>query len=87
MRCALTKVFHNMFDGRQNYDKDGWLVLGFNGHQPEISDYYTSTGSLYMATLGFLPLGLPADNVFWTAPAEPWTSVKAWNGMPFKHDP
>lgn len=87
VRCALTKVFHNMFDGRQNYDKDGWLVLGFNGHQPEISDYYTSTGSLYMATLGFLPLGLPADNVFWTAPAEPWTSVKAWNGMPFKHDP
>lgn len=87
VRCALTKVFHNMYDGRQNYDENGWLVLGFNGHQPEIADYYTSTGSLYMATLGFLPLGLPADNPFWADPAEPWTSVKAWNGMPFKHDP
>ena len=87
VRCALTKVFHNMFDGQQNYDQNGWLVLGFNGHQPGISDGYTSTGSLYMATLGFLPLGLPADDAFWTAPAEPWTSMKAWNGMPFKHDP
>lgn len=87
VRCALTKVFHNMYDGRQNYDENGWLVLGFNGHQPEIADYYTSTGSLYMATLGFLPLGLPADNPFWTDPAAPWTSVKAWNGMQFKHDP
>jgi hypothetical protein len=71
----------------QNFDSNGWLVLGFNGHQPEIADYYTSTGSLYMATLGFLPLGLPADNPFWKDPPAPWTSVKAWGGMKFKHDP
>ena len=48
-----------MYEGNQNFDKDGWLVLGFNGHQPECADGYTSTGSLYMATLSFLPLGLP----------------------------
>ena len=42
-----------MYDGNQNFDKNGWLVLGFNGHQPELADYYTTTGSLYMATLGF----------------------------------
>jgi hypothetical protein len=83
----LTKVFHNMYDGNQNYDANGWLVLGFNGHQPQIADYYSSTGSLYMATLGFLPLGLPANNAFWSRPATPWTSVKAWKGMPFDHDP
>lgn len=87
VRCALTKVFHNMYDGNQNYDANGWLVLGFNGHQPQIADYYSSTGSLYMATLGFLPLGLPANNAFWSRPATPWTSVKAWKGMPFDHDP
>lgn len=80
VRCALTKVMYNLFNGSQNFDKNGWLVLGFNGHQPEISDSYTSTGSLYMATLAFLPLGLPADNPFWTGKAEPWTSVKAWEG-------
>jgi hypothetical protein len=87
VRCALTKVFHNMYDGNQNFDDNGWLVLGFNGHQPEIADDYTSTGSLYMATLGFLPLGLSADDAFWTDAPEPWTSVKAWNGMKFRHDP
>ena len=80
VRCALTAVHQNMYEGNQNFDKNGWLVLGFNGHQPEIADSYTSTGSLYMATLSFLPLGLPADNEFWTAPAADWTSKKAWKG-------
>lgn len=86
VRCALTKVFYNMYDGDQNFDSRGWLVLGFNGHQPTIADVYTSTGSLYMATLGFLPLGLPASNRFWTdAPAD-WTSRKAWKGLPVRKD-
>lgn len=86
VRCALTKVYRNMFEGNQNFDSNGWLVLGFNGHQPEVADTYTSTGSLYMATLGFLTLGLPADNTFWTAPPADWTSKKAWSGQPVKKD-
>lgn len=86
VRSALTKVMHKMYDGNQNFDDNGWLVLGFNGHQPEIADYYTSTGSLYMATLGFLTLGLPASNEFWTAAPAPWTSLKAWNGDALKKD-
>lgn len=86
VRCALTKVIQNMYAGNQNFDKDGWLVLGFNGHQPEIADSYTSTGSLYMATLGFLTLGLPADNKFWTDAPAPWTSQKAWEGDSFRKD-
>jgi hypothetical protein len=86
VRCGLTKAMHNMFDSSNNFDANGWLVLGFNGHQPEVADTYTSTGSLYMATLGFLALGLPATNAFWSAPAADWTSKKAWNGQPFKKD-
>ncbi|WP_199140536.1 DUF2264 domain-containing protein [Pedobacter sp. ASV12] len=86
VRAALTKVMHNMYDGHQNFDQNGWLLLGFNGHQPMIADTYTSTGSLYMATLGFLTLGLPADNAFWTGPPAPWTSVKAWGGAALKKD-
>lgn len=86
VRCALTAVHRNMYEGNQNFDANGWLVLGFNGHQPECADGYTSTGSLYMATLSFLPLGLPADNAFWTDPAEDWTSKKAWKGEQLHKD-
>ncbi|MBZ4191314.1 DUF2264 domain-containing protein [Niabella beijingensis] len=86
VRCALTAVIKDMYDGPQNFDGKGWLVLGFNGHQPTMADQYTSTGSLYMAALGFLPLGLPADNRFWTDAAADWTSKKAWSGQPVKKD-
>ena len=86
VRCALTAVHRNMYEGNQNFDKDGWLVLGFNGHQPEVADGYTSTGSLYMATLSFLPLGLPADNPFWTNEPADWTTKKAWKGEKIRKD-
>lgn len=86
VREALTAVHRNMYEGNQNFDKNGWLVLGFNGHQPECADVYTSTGSLYMATLSFLPLGLPADNPFWTDPAADWTTKKAWSGQTLRKD-
>ncbi|MGL4331406.1 MAG: DUF2264 domain-containing protein [Bacteroidales bacterium] len=86
VRCALTAVHRNMYDGNQNFDENGWLVLGFNGSQPGMADGYTSTGSLYMASLSFLPLGLSADNKFWTDPAADWTTKKAWKGDPVKKD-
>lgn len=86
VRCALTAVHRNMYEGDQNFDKEGWLVLGFNGHQPEAADGYTSTGSLYMATLSFLPLGLPADNPFWTDEPADWTTKKAWKGEKIRKD-
>lgn len=86
VRCGLTAVMHRMYDQCDNFDKNGWLVLGFCGSQPNIADVYTSTGSLYMATLAFLPLGLPADNPFWTNAPEDWTSKKAWSGKPTPKD-
>ena len=85
VRSALTKVIENMMNDA-NYDKSDFLVLGFNGHQPEIADYYTNTGSLYMASLIFLPLGLPASHPFWTVPAEDWTMKRAWSGVGFPID-
>ena len=86
VRCALTKVTDKLYSGNQNFDTNGWLVLGFNGHQPMAADVYTSTGSLYMATLSFITLGLPVSDNFWTDPPAPWTAVKAWGGMPLKKD-
>ena len=86
IRCAMTALMKRMYDGCNNFDARGWLILGFCGSQPTVADYYTSTGSLYMATLSFLPLGLPADHDFWTGAASNWTQKKAWNSEPFKKD-
>lgn len=86
VRCALTKVKQNMYETPGTFDKNGWLQLGFCGHEPEIADYYTSTGSLYMATLSFLPLGLSADHEFWTGAPVAWTAKQAWAGKGFAKD-
>ena len=79
VRCALTKVMKRQL-AKGTFDKDGWLNLGFCGHQPEIADRYVSTGSNYLCTFIFLPLGLQADDEFWTAKPEKWSSVKIWSG-------
>lgn len=86
VRSALTLVKKNMYEAPGTFDKNGWLLLGFVGHDPDIADYYTSTGSLYMATLSFLPLGLPAENEFWSAPEADWTAKKAWSSQKFPKD-
>ena len=86
VRAALTKVLHRMFDQQQNFNESGYLTIGFCGHQPETADWYTNNGSLYMTSLAFMPLGLPADHPFWTDDPQPWTQVKAWGGQPFPKD-
>lgn len=86
VRAALTRVMHRMFDTQQNFNDDGYLTIGFCGHQPETADWYTNNGSLYMTTLAFMPLGLPASHPFWTDAPQPWTQVKAWGGQPFPKD-
>ena len=86
VRAALTAVMHRMFDQQQNFNEGGYLTIGFCGRQPDTADWYTNNGSLYMTTLAFMPLGLPATHAFWTDAAEPWTQVKAWNGQPFPKD-
>lgn len=86
VRAALTKVMHRMFDIQNNYNKGGYLTIGFCGSQPATADWYTNNGSLYMTSLAFMPLGLPATDPFWTEAAQPWTQVKAWGGQPFPKD-
>jgi hypothetical protein len=85
-RGALTAVIHRTLDAPDTFDKDGWLQIGFCGHQPGIGETYISTGSLYLCSVAFLPLGLQASDTFWSVPAQPWTSVKAWSGRPFPID-
>ncbi len=86
VRAALTAVMHSMFDGKENFNEKGYLTIGFTGRQPNVADWYTNNGSLYMTSLAFLPLGLPASHPFWTDAPRPWTSCKAWNAQPFPKD-
>lgn len=86
VRAALTKVMHRMMDQQNNYNQAGFLTIGFAGSQPNIADWYTNNGSLYMCSLAFMPLGLPASAPFWTDQPQPWTQVKAWGGQPFPKD-
>ncbi|SFV27203.1 DUF2264 domain-containing protein [Thermoflavifilum thermophilum] len=86
VRSALTAVMRRQFEAQGTFDAKGWLQIGFCGHQPEAANSYISTGSLYLCTNGFLPLGLPPDDPFWTEPAADWTAKKAWSGISFQPD-
>jgi hypothetical protein len=86
VRSAMTAVIKRMIQAPGTFDKDGWLTIGFAGHQPGIGETYISTGSLYLCTAGLLPLGLPATDEFWTDPASDWTSVRAWRGEDLASD-
>ena len=98
VRAAITAVANRMFYGQlenpdqnakalsKNYNEGGFLTIGFVGPHPNVADWYTNNGSLYLTSLAFLPLGLPETDSFWTAPAEKWTSKKAWEGDDFPKD-
>jgi hypothetical protein len=86
VRCALTAVMKNMFIP-STFRKGDWLTLGLVGDKQEnLADYYTNTGSVYITSLVFLSLGLPASDEFWSAPCTEWTQKKAWSGKIFKKD-
>lgn len=81
VRSALTAVIKKVFDAENTFTNDGWLSIGLYGYQPGLADFYINTGSLYLCTEIFLPLGLPDTDKFWLSPSMPWTSVKVWSGQ------
>ena len=80
VRCGLTAVIRHQLSQPRTFDPDGWLRIGYTGSQIRMSEDYINTGSLYLCTAALLPLGLPANDPFWAAPARDWTAKKAWNG-------
>ena len=86
VRGALTAVIRKTLEAPETFDGNGWLRIGFCGHQPAVGETYISTGSLYLCSVAFLPLGLDSQDPFWSSPPQPWTSVKAWNGQAFPID-
>ncbi|MFW5437139.1 DUF2264 domain-containing protein [Paenibacillus apiarius] len=85
VRCAMTAVMRRMMDAPGTYTPDGWLTVGFCGHQPGIGETYISTGSLYLCSTALMPLALSPAHSFWQGETE-WTSKKAWSGEPFAID-
>lgn len=79
VRSALTAVIKRQ-TVKTMFDSEGWLTLGFCGHQPDVAENYVSTGSAYLCCFVFLPLGLPADAEFWSGKDEKWSSQRVWSG-------
>lgn len=86
VRCALTAVMKRMFIP-STFTAKGWLEMGLVGNQQDsIVDWYSNSGSMYITSLVFLPLGLPSTHQFWHGPFTDWTSRKAWSGQAFPID-
>jgi len=86
IRAALQAVHKAVWSAPSNFSKEGYLTIGFVGHQPELGDWYSNNGSMYIAATSLLTLGLPADDSYWRAPAQEWTQQRAWSGQPFARD-
>jgi hypothetical protein len=85
VRAALQAVHNAVWNAPSNF-KDGYLTIGFVGHQPELGDWYSNNGSMYIASASLLPLGLAPTDSYWTAPAQDWTQKKAFAGARFPKD-
>lgn len=81
VRDGLTAVIQKTLGAPDTFTKEGWLNIGLYGKQPGLADFYITTGSLYICSNIFLPLGLSETDEFWSAPPAPWTAVKIWSGQ------
>lgn len=86
VRSAMRAVHERIFSAPSNFTKGGFLTIGFVGAQPELGDWYSNNGSMYITSASFLPLGLPATDSYWAAVAQDWTQKKAFAGARFPKD-
>lgn len=86
IRAAMAAVHRAIFANPGNFTADGFLTIGFAGHQPGLADVYSNNGSMYLAAVSLLPLGLPATDSYWTAAPFPCTQQRAFANQPFAKD-
>lgn len=86
VRAATLAAQRLIFSAPTNFNEQGYLTIGFAGHQPSLGDWYSNAGSMYIAASSLLALGLPSDDSYWTVPAQPWTTRRAYTGAVFPKD-
>lgn len=86
VRSALTEVIKRCMEVPDTFNEDGFLKVGVCGYQPSLGEGYISTGSLYLCTTVFFPLGLGNNHNFWANSREDWTSRKIWSGIDVNRD-
>lgn len=86
VRGVLGSLIARTLDAPNTFDANGWLQIGLSGAQPSLGETYISTGSLYLCSAVFLPLGLPPDDAFWAGEAVESTWQKAWGGKDLMAD-
>ena len=86
VRAAMRAVHEAIFDNPSNFTEDGFLRIGFAGADLSLGNWYSNSGSVYITTASFLPLGLPANDTYWTDPAKDWTQKLAFSGQSFPQD-
>ena len=86
VKSALSAVLRRMIEAPGTFDAQGFLSIGFCGHQPAVGEEYISTGSLYLCTAGLLPLGLPPSDEFWASAPADWTAKRVWSGQDIAAD-
>ncbi len=79
VRAGLMAVIRRTLASDTHYDDAGWLRIGLSAPQADLGESYISTGSLYLCSTAFLPLGLPQDHPFWAEAALPWTQRRIWD--------
>ena len=80
VRSAMEAVINRTLLPPHTFDENGWLNIGLCGNQPSLAEDYISTGSLYLASLAFLPLGLRPDDPFWKDPHLSFSSQMLYAG-------
>lgn len=86
IRAATMAAQRAVFAFPGNFDAQGYLTLGFTGHQPRLADWYSNAGSMYITSESLLALGLSPGDSFWTSPPADWTSRNAFAGRDFPKD-
>lgn len=86
VRCGLSAVLNRHMDSLVNFDRNGFMTVGFNGIQENMAETYVSSGSAYHCSTIFLPLGLNDQHPFWIDEDREWTALMAFNGIEFEAD-